>query len=534
MADQNLSVRQKMINMMYLVLTALLALQVSSAIVEKFRFLNESLEHANAETIVSNNNIVASIQDKVAKSGNRDKDVAVLQKAQDVRVKTQEMLSQLDAIKQELIEKSGGKDENGSFPGGKDETITEEVMIGGGKGKAFQIKDKINNFVDYLSDMGERKGGDRFKHIALDAKDIPTVSKDPEQKNKNFADFNFGQTPMVAALAVLSQKQTEIIRGETAVLEYLAGQVGADQIRFDQIVAMVNPESKYVAAGTKYKAELFIAASSKSINPTMKVDGKGINVVNGRGQVEFTVTPGSYGPDGTVRKTFLAEITVRTPQGNDTTFSNRVEYVVAKPVIQIQSAAVSALYLNCGNELNVQVPALGNSYNPAFSVTGGTLISGGSKGLVTIVPNSKKVKLTVNSNGNLIGTQDFPVRGIPIPSLKLYQGNGEINLKTGLVASTLSTLKVVVVPDESFRQFLPKDARYKVAEWEIYLARGTRAISQKRSTNTEVSISDFRGISKPGDRIVIEIKSVKRLNFQNKVEEVAIPAGQRIVNIALN
>ncbi len=534
MADQQLSVRQKMINMMYLVLTALLALQVSSAIVEKFRFLNESLELANGESIISNTNIISSIQDKVAKSGNRDKDLQVVKTAQEVRVKTAEMLARLDAIKNELIEKSGGKDENGSFRGGKDETITEEIMIRGGKGEAFKIKGEINNFVDYLSDMGGRQGTDRFRHIALDAKDIPTVRKDPEQKNKNFADLNFGQTPMVAALAVLSQKQTEIIRDETAVLQYLASQVGADQIRFDQIVAMVNPESKFVAAGSKYKAEMFIAASSKSVNPIMKVDGREVSVKNGRGQVEFTATPGNYGADGTITKTFLAEITVRTPQGNDTTFSNRVEYVVAKPIIQVQSAAVNALYFNCGNELNVQVPALGNSYNPTFSATGANVIPGSSKGLVTLVPNSKKVKLTVNSNGNLIGTQDFPVRGIPIPSLKIYQGTSEINLKTGLTASTLSNLKIVIVPDESFRQFLPKDARYKVAEWEIYLARGTRAVSQKRVTNTEVSVSDFRNLSKPGDRLVIEVKSVKRLNFQNKVEEVSIPASQRIVNISLN
>jgi hypothetical protein len=67
------------------------------------------------------------------------------------------VLARLDAIKNELIEKSGGKDENGSFRGGKDETITEEIMIRGGKGEAFKIKGEINNFVDYLSDMGGRQ-----------------------------------------------------------------------------------------------------------------------------------------------------------------------------------------------------------------------------------------------------------------------------------------------------------------------------------------------------------------------------------------
>src|SRR5690606_5406800 len=117
------------------------------------------------------------------------------------------------------------------------------------------------------------------------------------------------------------------------------------------------------------------------------------------------------------KKTYTAEITIDIPGGGDTTYTNTIEYFVAKPVIQIQSASVQRLYLNCGNELNVQIPALGSTYNPSFSATGASAIEGSQKGLVTVVPNAAEVKLNVSSNGNYIGSEVFKVQRIPMPTI---------------------------------------------------------------------------------------------------------------------
>src|SRR3954467_7937907 len=91
--------RQKMIGMMYLVLTALLALQVSSAIIEKFIFLNESLEYTVEEADKRNGSTVDRIKKAVAE---RPQDAAVLESAEQVRNATAKMIAEIDGLKEDL------------------------------------------------------------------------------------------------------------------------------------------------------------------------------------------------------------------------------------------------------------------------------------------------------------------------------------------------------------------------------------------------------------------------------------------------
>ena len=89
------------------------------------------------------------------------------------------------------------------------------------------------------------------------------------------------------------------------------------------------------------------------------------------------------------------------PNGEDSVYTITQEYYVIKPAVQVISAAVQSLYRNCGNELNVQVPALGVDYNPTFKATGAKIISKG-KGFITIIPTDRNVKIDVLNNGTLI------------------------------------------------------------------------------------------------------------------------------------
>jgi gliding motility-associated protein GldM len=524
--------RQKMIGMMYLVLTALLALQVSSAIIDKFTLLNKSLERANLEAGKTNSDLVKSIQETVAKSGNRPKDVAVFNTANEVKSKTSKFISDLEGLKKKLIDKADGiNKETGAFNNPNAETEVEALMLGGNKnGLGYELQKQLNAHVDYLNQVG----GSKFQPLAIDPKKDAAFT-DKEQKNKDFAELNFQATPLVAALAVISQKQAEITRYESEVLKTLATKVGAEDLKFDKIVAMVKPESNVVAAGTKYSAEMFIAASASGITPTMKYNGTSIPVNNGVGKVEFTATAGDYDADFKAKKSFKAEITVPLPTGGDTTYTNTIEYYVAKPVISIQSAALSALYMDCGNELNVQVPALGSTYDPDFSASGASVIKGSKKGFVTVVPNGKEVRLNVSSNGNLIGTEVFKVKAVPRPEIKAFNGSKEVNLKMGETASALRSLRLdAVINDESFKQNLPNDARYRVVEWEISLAKGSRAKLQRRVNDNQANLNDFAAQAQPGDRLVIEVKKVQRLNFRNNKLDVPISASSSIITIPLN
>jgi gliding motility-associated protein GldM len=520
--------RQKLIGMMYLVLTALLALQVSSAIILKFKFLDDSLMQVNGKTSANNANVKETIQQAVTKGGNRAADKKVLDDATEVRTRTAAIIKYLDDTRNTLITKAGGGlNPDGSYkdPSAEDKVAIE--MIGGKKnGEAYKMKDKLNDYANFL-----KKYNPNMKPLAIDAKDDPIASKDEHQKSKDFAELNFEATPLTAALAVLAQKESEILKHEADILSTLAGKVGADIIKFDKIFAMARAESKTVAAGTKYKADMFIAASSNAITPTMTYQGRPVKVENGLGKIEFTAQAGAYDKEGISKQQWTGQIRINN-NGRDTTFTLKEEYFVAKPVIQVQSASVQALYLNCGNELNVQVPALGATYDPSFTASGASVVKGATKGIVTLVPTSKEVVLNVSSGGNKIGSENFKVRLIPKPEIVALANGKPVNEKQGMAAPGPRSIVMKAIPDESFKNFLPKDARYRVFKWEAFLVRGRKAVAQETFSGETANLTSFAAMAREGDRISIEVKEVKRMNFRNNVEDVNI--GTRIINIPLN
>lgn len=535
--------RQKMIGMMYLVLTALLALQVSSAIIQKFKFLDDSLQVAVNSATKTNTATDSRIKKAVKDNGGKAEDLAVLKKAEQVRKLTTETLAYMDALRKELIEKTGGpeKDEaTGSvigYVGAKEEQKVMEIMLGpegSHKGKGYDLKDKLNKYSQELSNLVGPKVLP-MKKLALDAKEDPMFAKDKEQNTKDFAELNFGHTPMVAALAVISTKEAEMLKLESEALEELARQVGASNLSFDQVFAMSRATSNVVAAGTDYEAEMFIAASSSALKPIFKYGGSEVPAVNSGGvivgKVKFRASAGNYDKEGNAKKTWAGSITIKN-KGKDTTFKLEVPYVVARPVIQVQSASVQALYRNCGNELNVQVPALGSQYNPSFSASGAEVRKGSQKGIVTLIPTASKVKLNVSSGGTALGSQEFKVRLIPKPEIVVLAGGKPVNEKTGMSAPGPRSLTVVAKPDESFAAFLPKDARYQVTSWMAVLVRGKRPVSTQNFTSSTGNLSAFASQAQPGDRIMIEVKTVRRTNFLNQSEVVNL--GTPIKNVPLN
>lgn len=537
--------RQKMIGMMYLVLTALLALNVSTTVLDKFAFINQSLEQANSETSGRNGQTITGMTKSVEEKGNRKEDLEVVAAAEQLRAKTQEVLAFMNENKAAFIEITGGYEEghegdNMHITGKTDYDKVGNYMMPkeeGGKGYGEEMQARLNGYADFVKDLLKKNGADekelaKYHKIAKDADEDEYYSKDPNQKGKKWSTLSFNDSPTHAALATVSEFQANVLGYETAALDYLKKRVGLKDIAFDDIRPVVMPESQYVAAGTKYRAEMFIAAGASGLNDQIKMtyNGNTIPVNDGRGTVEFTATPGSYDSEGNAKKSFEAAITVPLGGGLDTTFTSKIDYFVSKPVIQIQSQSVNALYLNCGNALDVQVPALGNAYNPSFSANGGDAIKGSAKGQVTVVPKSRKVTLTVSSNGNRIGTREFGVRAIPAPDIKVFTERGEINLKTGISART-PRIQIKAIPDQSFAEFLPNDAKFRVAEAEITLVSGGLGRGSFR-TGESVNLSANIRNARKGDVLAIEIKKVQRQNFRKQVED--FNRFTRFINISLN
>lgn len=506
--------RQKMIGMMYLFYTALLALQVSNSVLERFLFIDISLTRQVGENDKKNAQIITNIAGTVEEKGNRDDDIKVLETAKEVRTKTKDVIKYCNDLREQMVEITGGRDENGHPVGMKDQDKVANLMINQKKGEEF--KQLLNNYAKYLVEVTGNEV--KFPPIALDGNENPVFKDDHEQNRKEFSTLTFESTPTAAGMASVSQLLTEVMNYETMALEELADQVGAKDVSFDIIIPMIKPESNRVAAGTKYRGDLFITAQASGVEPEMFFNGNPIPIEEGFGKIEFTATPGTYDREGLARKTFSAEI-----HFNDSVYTLEQEYFVVRPVIQIQSASVTALYLNCGNELNVQVPALGTEYNPVFSATGATTIADRTrKGFVTVVPNAQKVVLNVSSGGNRIGSQDFEVKRIPKPDIQLKAEGRAVDEKRG-VTTCPRNISLDAIPDESFERFLPRDARFRVSEWEVTLARGSRAVvPTKTIRGPNANISDLAQQARPGDRVVCEVRLVERMNFRDEREPVSV------------
>ncbi|WP_255711439.1 type IX secretion system motor protein PorM/GldM [Dyadobacter chenhuakuii] len=521
--------RQKMIGMMYLVLTAMLALQVSSAIIEKFILLNNSLELSSGAANKINQETVLKIKAAVEKAGNRSADVAVIKQAEEVRKFTADITNQINALKQEIINKAGGGfNEEGGIKNPQEEARVAELMIAQGKrGKAYGLKQTLNAYTAQLNQLSPNK----FQMLAMDGREDPSVKGNKDQRNKDFAELNFESTPVAAALAVLSQKQTDIRRMEGEVLNYLASKVGAADVKFDRVLAMVSADAKTVVAGTKFKGQMFIAASASGITPRMSLNGSPVKVENGVGMIEFTAQGGGYNAEGVVRKELQARITIPTPSGRDTTYTMNQEYFVVKPSYQIETGTLPPLYLGCANKLSIQSPALGPLWAPSFSTDGGEIIQSGQKGKFTIVPNKAQLNITVSNAGNVLGSEPFRVNKVPKPSLEVRVNGAVFDERKGAPASGARSIQVIAVPDESFKNFSPEDAKFRVSQVEVSLARGNRRIGGVTLNGGGGSISSLAQQAQPGDRYVISILKVERQNFKGAVNEVEMGNQYRQVTL---
>jgi len=522
--------RQKMIGMMYLVLTALLALQVSNAVLEKFAIINETLVSTIATSTKKNADQLSTIVEDGSKSSNPKVKRAV-ENAQKVREATSTTLKYLDELKVQMMKESGASEIDEKLI--NDHSSKVAIMMIDKEspyGKGFETKLK-----EYLKQLTDLTGGQqKFESLTKAPKDIPVFAGDEDHVRKDFLTFTFENTPAIAALTSVTQVQTEVLENESLALDYLAKEAGASVVKFDRVVPMVRAKSSTVAAGAPFEADLFMAASSSAFNPTMTVDGKPIKVeddISGlkMGRVKFNATGGGYDAKGIAKRTLKAKIAL-----TDSTYEADIEYFVAKPVIRVTTGTAPTLYMGCGNNVNIEVPALGTSYNPTFSATGAELVKGADIGRVIIIPTQRKVIVTVNNAGINLGSEPFDVKNVPRPRIVAKDNNGrDIDLKNGIKAGGIAGLRINAQADENFKAEVPKDANFRIRNMSVILARGTARVQEMTLTTETVDLSAWRAQMRPGDRIIIEPKGVVRMTYKGGTEQVAV-TGQDIVNIPIN
>ncbi len=176
--------RQKMINLMYLVLIAMLALNVDTKVLKKFLLINQSFEATNSEKVQDNNRKLESIKTAVEDSGNRKEDLEVLALSESIRQKSNELVNYLGEMKSTIIEGTGGSDGKGGIIGYKDTDFVYRLMNvdddddGELNGDLVQVL--LNEFSDFIQDsvfLGDENSG--VVDLARNADQIPLYDDAP-------------------------------------------------------------------------------------------------------------------------------------------------------------------------------------------------------------------------------------------------------------------------------------------------------------------------------------------------------------------
>jgi len=231
--------------------------------------------------------------------------------------------------------------------------------------------------------------------------------------------------------------------------------------------------------------------------------------------------------NGLAKKSYKTEI--RLP---DTTLTQTIEYMVAEPTIKVTTGNAPTLYMNCGNNVTIEVPQLGSAYNPTFNGGAGAEIRKGTKpGQVTIIPSQRKFTVAVSNGGTLIGNQPFEAKNIPEPRFVAYIGNTPVDLRQGIKPAQLRLLRIVPEPDENFKEEVPKDARYNIRAMEVTMGSGPVAKQTMNATNGAPDLAAWTNQARPGDRIMFVVRDANRKTFTDKDEKVNIKGSNGVIQV---
>src|SRR5512136_2841740 len=281
MAHERLSPRQKMIGMMYLILTAMLALNVSKEAVEAFKQVDKSLTTTLANYTIKNNLIYEEFN-KAAEE-NPTKAGKYRTTAMEVKSRSDEIFNFIQDLKVEIITTSEGKDSKAILEGNQinidevkkriDNTnVPSQILIGANEnGKAYRLKALMNEYRDFLITTldGNNPAAEEALRKSLNTAD----GHDPDGQPSKWENLTFQTLPLVAVETILSKMQVDVRNAETEVLNHLFAQIDAGAFKVNKIVPNVVPVSSYVTQGGEYEARVFISAIDSTQTPIVTVSG---------------------------------------------------------------------------------------------------------------------------------------------------------------------------------------------------------------------------------------------------------------------
>lgn len=403
--------RQKMINMMYLVLTALLALNVSSEILNAFKTVDRSLMTASGIVEKKNEEIFRSFQAKIEDPKTREKAQIWLPKAQQAKKIADELYTYIDALKQELKVESGlTKAEDGTESYKEDNLDAATRMFisdpPNGKGKGKELFNKLTEFKKQLLAIDPDMAKEIAAALPLDLTPLPTSS---EAGKGDWAYGYFHMTPTVAAITILSKFQNDVKNSESQAVEFCHRQIGQVELIYDEFQAFAGTNSQYLMPGEELVITAGIGAFSKAAKPNISVDGAAVPI-NAEGAAEYKTRVSNSGAG--VKKVRISYI---KPDGTSAVVEKEVRYTVGVPSgLVVSTDKTRVFYQGLENPLSVTGGGGAEKVSVNVEGAGATLTKSGPGQYIVTCTQLGTVNV-VASDGKNNQRIAIPVKRVPDP-----------------------------------------------------------------------------------------------------------------------
>ncbi len=522
--------RQQMIGLMYLFLTAMLALNVSKDVLNSFILVSDSLEKTIANYKSKNEKVYADFNK--ANMENPTKVGPWLKLADEVKSETKKLYDGLEQDKVNLAKYAEGDD----TPAVVDNKLVisklsqkDNIDKGGeyfiGKGNGARLKKEIDAYRENLIRIA--KGNPKLQETIKTTLDTDVHQKEGEEGHgghggeaATWESLTFEHIPLIADFVMLATLQTNVKNIETDVINYLYAQISAGDFKVNAMEPTVIPNSNYIMRGNEYRAEVFLAAYDSTKAPVIKV-GK-YKSTNGKYEMdgEFDVLKVEGGKGiYTVPTRALGEkkwgglIEVSSPDGGIINYPFDVTYQVSEPNLVISPTKMNVFYYGIDNPVEISVPGIpSDKIRPVAGK--GLRIRKGRKGyIVKPTKTSGKVNITVmaeiDGKQKSMGKKMFRIKTIPEPKAKIMGKSKGVISKTMLLNSP-----GVIAELENF----VFDLKFKVTKFTITVTKGgyTSELTQKGNKFTSQQRNAIKNL-KSGSKLIIENIEAKGPDGRTKV-----------------
>ena len=400
------SPRQKMINLMYVVLMAMLALNVSTEVLNGFSIVEESLKRTTQNSTLENLAIYDDFA--VQMKQNPQKVKQWYDKSQEVKRMSDALYNLADELKQAIVIEADGK--NGdvrNIRNKEDLEAANQVMLAPGRGRGQELFESINA---YRANMLKMVTTTRQKKLIVSnlSTEIP---KDAVAMGKNWQEYMFESMPAAAAVTLLSKLQSDVRYAEGEVLHTLVQNIDVKDIRVNSLEAFVIPNSQTIVRGDKFSAHIVMAAVDTTQVPDIYIGNQKVTLQDNLYE-RICGTTGDF--------TLAGYLETVNGNGEKVRRDFSQKYTVVDPSATVSADLMNMLYAGYNNPISVSVPGVPLSKVQA-SMTNGTLQPvGPGKYIARPSKIGQDATITVISTNTgrpqQMGQYTFRVRKLPDPT----------------------------------------------------------------------------------------------------------------------